>query len=81
MSEDDHFNFLIMKDHDNGLVFVALDSVVGYIKHLSQELSEVSWRSDDPATTAVISRAFELLSERLEKMEPKGGGSKKDKKI
>jgi hypothetical protein len=73
---DEDFKFLVLKNHENGLVFVALDSVVGYIRHLSDELSNVSLMSEDPAATSIISRAFALLSQRLEEMEQEGGGTK-----
>ena len=71
--KDEDFRFFIMRNQENGLVFVALDSVVGYIRHLSQELANVSYISEDPASTSVISRAFALLSDRLEEMEEQGG--------
>jgi hypothetical protein len=74
--KDEDFKFLVLKNRENGLVFVALDSVVGYIRHLSDELSNVSLMSEDPAATSIISRAFALLSERLEEMEQEGGGTK-----
>jgi hypothetical protein len=73
---DEDFKFLVLKNHENGLVFVALDSVVGYIRHLSEELANVSFMSEDPAASHVISRAFALLSERLEDMEQEDGGTK-----
>ena len=81
MNNEEHFNFLIMRDRENGLIFVALDSVTGYIRHLAHELSEASWRFDDPSSGAIISRAFELLSDRLEEMEPNAGGGQIDPKI
>jgi hypothetical protein len=70
---DDDFRFLVLKNPENGLVFVALDSVVGYIRHLSNELANVSFMSEDPVATDVISRAFSLLSDRLEDMEEQSG--------
>jgi hypothetical protein len=71
--EKEDFKFLVLRNPDNGLVFVALDSIVGYIRHLSNELAEVSFMSEDPAATSVISKAFELLSNRLEEMEEENG--------
>ena len=70
---EDGFKFLVLRNPENGLVFVALDSIVGYIRHLSNELSEFSFMSEDPASTHVISRAFSLLSDRLEEMEEENG--------
>jgi hypothetical protein len=74
--KDEDFKFLVLRNPENGLVFVSLDSVVGYIRHLSNELASVSFMSEDPASTDVISRAFALLSERLEEMEEEGGRGK-----
>lgn len=74
--KDEDFRFLVLKNPDNGLVFVALDSVVGYIRHLSNELANISFMSEDPAATDIISRAFALLSERLEEMEELDGRGK-----
>lgn len=71
--KEEHFKFLVLKNPENGLVFVALDSIVGYIKHLSNELSEISYLSEDPAATDIISRAFALLSDKLEEMEDESG--------
>ena len=71
--KDEDFKFLVLKNPTNGLVFVALDSIVGYIRHLSSELADVSFMSEDPAATDVISRAFNLLSDRLEEMEEQDG--------
>lgn len=74
--KEEHFKFLVLKNPENGLVFVALDSIVGYIKHLSNELLEISYLSDDPAATDIISRAFALLSDKLEEMEDESGDGK-----
>jgi hypothetical protein len=74
--KDEDFRFLIMRNQENGLVFVALDSIVGYIRHLSQELANASHISEDPASTSVISHAFSLLSDRLEEMEEEGGAGR-----
>jgi F420-dependent methylenetetrahydromethanopterin dehydrogenase len=73
---DKDFKFLVMKDPDNGLVFVALDSMVGYIKHLSEEIETAAAFSDDSVGAVIVSRAFQLLSERIEKMEQVNGGGK-----
>lgn len=69
MEED--FRFLLMKSPENGLIFVALDSVVGYIRHLSRELSNVSESSEDEgaAVAGGISRAFDLLANRIEEID------------
>lgn len=75
MNEED-FKFLVLRNPENGLVFVSLDSVVGYIRHLSNELANVSSVSEDPSSTDIISRAFALLSERLEDMEEESGRGK-----
>lgn len=71
--KDEDFKFLVLRNPENGLVFVALDSVVGYIRHLAAELSEVAFLSEDSAATDIISRAFVLLSDRLEDMEEENG--------
>lgn len=63
------FRFLLIRHPDNGLVFVALDSVVGYIRYLSRELSTVAYQAEDPSITAGISKAFDLLSDRIEDIE------------
>jgi len=75
MSEDD-FKFLIMRNTENGLVFVALDSVVGYIRHLARELENVSEYTDDPTGTSIIAKSFNLLSNRIEEMESETGGGR-----
>ena len=73
---EDGFKFLVLRNPENGLVFVALDSIVGYIRHLSNELDNVSFMSEDPTATHVISKAFSLLSDRLEEMEEETGRGK-----
>lgn len=73
---EEEFRFLVLRNPENGLVFVALDSVVGYIKHLSNELSNISFMSEDPMATDIIARAFDLLSSRLEEMEEESGRGK-----
>jgi len=75
MSEED-FKFLVMRDPDNGLVFVALDSVVGYIRHLSEEVEAAASFSDDSVGSYIVSRAFALLSDRFEEMEEINGRGK-----
>jgi len=74
--KDKDFKFLVMRDPDNGLVFVSLDSMVGYIRYLAKELDEVAFMSDDSTATQIISRAFFLLSDRFENMEEINGGGK-----
>lgn len=74
MPNDEDFKFLIMRNQDNGLVFIALDSIVGYIRHLARELEYVSEDTEDPAGTSVIAKSFRLLSDRLEEMESESGG-------
>lgn len=66
---EDEFSFLLLRHSDNGLVFVALDSVVGYIRYLSRELAHASEEAIDPATATAISKAFDLLSDRIEEIE------------
>ena len=66
---EDEFRFLLLRHQDNGLVFVALDSVVGYIRYLSREISRVSEEAIDPAIAVSISKAFDLLSDRIEEIE------------
>jgi len=72
MNQED-FKFLVMRDPDNGLVFVALDSIVGYIRHLSDEVKESASFYDDSIGADVISRAFSLLAEKFEEMEEING--------
>lgn len=66
---EDEFRFLLIRHPDNGLIFVALDSVVGYIRYLSRELSHVSDQALEPAVAMGISKAFDLLSDRIEEIE------------
>ena len=65
-----------MRDPENGLIFVALDSVVGYIRHLAMELENSSDYTEDPVGTKIISKSFYLLSNRIEEMEKESGGGK-----
>jgi hypothetical protein len=74
--KDKDFKFLVMRDPDNGLVFVSLDSMVGYIRYLAKELDEIAFMSEDAASTQIISRAFFLLSDRFEDMEEINGRGK-----
>ena len=74
MDKEEDFKFLIMRNKDNGLVFIALDSVVGYIRHLARELEYVSADTEDPGGTQIIAKSFKLLSDRIEEMESDAGG-------
>jgi len=50
--------------------------MVGYIRHLSEEIQYSAVLSDDSVGALIISRAFEMLSERLEQMEEINGGGR-----
>lgn len=66
---EEEFKFLVMKNPENGLIFVSLDSMVGYLRHLSRAMDSISWRTEDSAGTDMIAKAFSLLSDKLEEMQ------------
>lgn len=66
---EEEFKFLVIKNPDNGLTFLALDSVVGYIRHLSKELGALSKVTDDSAMIDIISGSLYILAKRFESMD------------
>lgn len=63
------FRFLVLKNPKTGLIFVSLDSVVGYLKTLSYDLERLSEQSNGEVMPSVIGKAVEIIAERLESME------------
>jgi len=64
-ADPDEFNFLLYRKPSEGLLFVALDSVVGYIRKLSGEMSI----EDDNVVHSIISDSFDKLADILEGIE------------
>ena len=67
MTKYEDFSFLLLKSPEGGLTFVALDSVVGYIKQLSEDITKTDV---DPASADLLSSAFSALASRLEEIDP-----------
>lgn len=67
MTKYEDFSFLLLKSPEDGLTFVALDSVVGYIKQLSEDITKTDI---DPGSSDLLSKAFEALANRFEEIDP-----------
>lgn len=67
MTKYEDFSFLLLKSPEDGLTFVALDSVVGYIKQLSEDITKTDI---DPDSSDLLSKAFEALANRFEEIDP-----------
>jgi hypothetical protein len=67
MTKYEDFSFLLLKSPEDGLTFVALDSVVGYIRQLSEDIIKTDV---DKHSADLLSNAFGALASRLEEIDP-----------